>query len=105
MRSCENCGGIVQLEFLDLDERSLELNGRLLNNEALRHHEARLMVESIAIFTAKASKLKVLNEMREDAYLKAILRIVKGDIPAAIKLLERCQKSILENHQGPAEKG
>jgi len=105
MRDCENCGGAVELQFLDLDEGSFDLNGKLVNGETLRYHETRLMMESIAIFMAKASNLKVLNELREDAYLTAILKIVKGDIPAAIKLLERCQRNILEGYQGLAEKG
>jgi hypothetical protein len=46
------------------------------------------MMESIAIFMARATNLKLINDLRENAYLASILKITKGDRAAATKLIQ-----------------
>jgi len=88
MVKCESLGGRVELHFLDLGEGSFNLNGKLIDQLSLADHAVRLMMESIAIFMARATNLKLINDLRENAYLASILKITKGDRAAATKLIQ-----------------
>jgi len=89
MGKCESRGGTVELQFLDLDSCGFYLNETLLDQQSLRNHEVRLMMESIAIFMAKSANLQVINHLRGDAYWASILKITNGDESAAIDLMKR----------------
>ncbi|MDE3163850.1 MAG: hypothetical protein KGL64_11370 [Acidobacteriota bacterium] len=73
----ESGGGVVQLEFLDLDVEPFCINGKRVTNASLGDHATRLMMESIAIFSALTSGLRVLNKLRENARVKELKRNLK----------------------------
>jgi hypothetical protein len=91
MRQCEKRGGTVDLEFLEL-ETPLCINGKLINKYSLGDREVRLMMENIAIVTAKANGVKLLNRLGDNTYdvkIETLMgRIVeqKG-YPEALRLL------------------
>lgn len=86
---CEDSGGAVELQFLDVDMGSFRIYGKLVNNSSLGDHDIRLMMESIAIVAARASNLKVLNRLRENAHLKEIAHLVKLTPKQVEQILQR----------------
>jgi hypothetical protein len=89
---CEERGGSVDLEFLDF-KTPLRLNGRLINNYSLGHREVRLMIENIAIITAKEEGVKLLNRLGDNTYDVKIGNLMRRIIgrkgyPEAYRLLK-----------------
>jgi hypothetical protein len=77
IRDWENSGGTVELQFLDFDVDPFSINGKPVTVASLSDHDTRLMMESVAIFSARASNLNVLNQLQENVHVKEIRRIVK----------------------------
>ena len=80
MNNCEANGGSVDLEFLSL-EAPIHVNGKIINNYTLGEHNVRLMMENIAIVTAKVQGLKLVNRLGEniiETKLVALLQKVIG---------------------------
>lgn len=81
MNNCEVNHGSVDLEFLSL-ETPISINGKMVNNYALGERNVRLMMENIAIVTAKAQGLKLVNRLGEniiETKLLALLQKVIGE--------------------------
>lgn len=91
MRDCETKGGTVELEFLDLTE-PLIVNGKCITNSALREHDVRLMMESIAVVTARTEQLRVLNRLQENVDVKRLISFATQnpeEIPRLLRELVR----------------
>ena len=71
LKRCEDEGGSVELQFLDLESRQFMLNGTLVNRF---EHTARILMESIAVFVAEAEGYRVLNHSRKNVAKKNILK-------------------------------
>jgi len=76
----ENSGGTVELQFLDLDTEPFCINGERITIASLGHQDTRLMMESIAIFSARASGLKVLNRLHENVHMKELRRLLSHHV-------------------------
>lgn len=95
MKRCENCGGTVELQFLDLDAGPFKINGMQVTNSSLADHDIRLMMESIAIVTARAANLPVINRLQENVNVKSLKRLVKANpklIPQLRQLITQTEK-------------
>lgn len=69
-------GGTVELQFLDLEIEPFCINGERVTIPALAYQDTRLMMESIAIFSSRASGLKVLNRLQENVHVKELRRLL-----------------------------
>jgi hypothetical protein len=76
MRRCEERGGTVELEFLDLASGQFSLNGWLINTYELGNLDVRLMMESIATIGARTQNIKVINRLGQNAYEMKIISLV-----------------------------
>ena len=85
---CESRGGSVRLEFLDLTDATFRINGRLVNQISLSHHDIRLMLEAIAVATAQAEGVRVLNRIRENALVRDISKYLGIGIDQAKALFD-----------------
>jgi hypothetical protein len=98
MTDCEDHGGIVELQFLDLGLDGFLLNGQPVNMASLVEHEVRLMLENVSIIMAKAANLKIINTLRESADSHAMRCIMdyveKHGISATLKILESYQTTL-----------
>ena len=74
MKECDEDGGSVELQFLDLVKGAFRMNGTPINRASLGEPDVRLMMESIAIVAARADGVRLLNQVRENAYMKILLR-------------------------------
>jgi hypothetical protein len=74
---CEEQGGVIELEFLHFDK--FEVNGKRIddNRRSLGDHDVRLLLECIAIVTAKLEKPRVLNRLLENADKKQLRHLMK----------------------------
>ena len=93
-RKCEEQGGSVDLEFLDLGTPLL-VNGKLVDQYALGDLDVRLMMESIAIVSMRASGFKLVNRLGDNAYYRQILALMESIVERkgkrdAMKFLRSC---------------
>jgi hypothetical protein len=87
--NCEKREGTVELQFLEFVP--FEINGQRIEAQihSFAKHEIRLLLECIAIVTAKSEKPKLLNRLSEDAGIKAVRHILKTVSPEQqVKLIE-----------------
>jgi hypothetical protein len=86
-RDIEGRGGSVELQFLEI--HSFTINGQVIDMGALGNQEVRLLLESLAIMTARKDGQKLLNRLPKNAHEKAVLEVL-NQIPKAkrIPLLE-----------------
>jgi hypothetical protein len=87
--------GNVELDFLDLGAEAFRINGRLISQASLSDHYVRLLMESLAIVTARAEGVKLLNRVRDNALLKLMTDIVKR-YPAEFGPMTPEKKDLLE---------
>jgi hypothetical protein len=75
---CEKQGGIVELQFLEI--AAFEINGQLIDSstKSLGNHEMRIILESIAIVTAKLEKPKLLNRLSKNVHEKDLERLLRS---------------------------
>ena len=76
LKRCEDEGGSVELQFLDLESGQFMLNGILVNRFSMAEHTARILMESIAVFVAEAEGYRVLNHSRKNVAKKNILKLL-----------------------------
>lgn len=76
LKRCEDEGGSVELQFLDLELGQFMLNGILVNHFSMLEHTARRLMESIAVFVAEAEGYQVLNHSRKNVVKKDILKFL-----------------------------
>ena len=76
LKHCENEGGSVELQFLDLELGQFTLNGTLVNRFSMAEHTARLLMEGIAVFVAEAEGYQVLNHSRQNVAKKDIVKLL-----------------------------
>ncbi len=76
LKRCEDEGGSVELQFLDLETGQFTLNGTLVNRFLMTEHTARILMESIAVFVAEAEGYRVLNHSRKNVAKKNILKLL-----------------------------
>lgn len=69
-------GGTVELQFLDLDVEPFCINGERVTVSSLGYQDTRLMMEGIAIFSARVSGLRVLNRLQENVHVKELRRLL-----------------------------
>jgi hypothetical protein len=79
MDECEQCGGTVELWFLEITTGSFLLNGRLIDRHSIGDKNVRLILENLAILEEKQNKTTLLNVIEENAYDAKIASIV-GDL-------------------------
>ena len=91
-RKCEDSGGSVELQFLDLDKESFSVNGKAITNASLGDHDVRLMMEGIALVDARARNLSVLNRLHQNVHIKDLRRIVNQN-PKVIERIQQNQRS------------
>lgn len=72
----ERNGGSVELQFLEICP--FVINGQLIESKSLANQEIRLLLESLAILTAKAEGQKLLNRLSKNANEKAIIKVLDG---------------------------
>jgi len=89
LKKYEDCGGTVELEFLDLDAESFCINGKAITNASLGDHDIRLMMESIAIVDARVRKLSILNQLHDNVHLKDLKRLVKQNPKVIEQILQK----------------
>jgi hypothetical protein len=79
--SCEAQGGVVELQFLEIDE--IEINGQLIDSstKSLGNHEVRILLESIAVVTAKSEKPKLLNRLSKNVHEKGLESLLRSLSP------------------------
>jgi hypothetical protein len=92
MSRCEEQGGKVDLEFLDLGN-PLRINGKLINKYSLGERDVRVMMENISIVTAKADGIKLINRLGDNTNEVKILNLAKKIVgqkgfPEASRLLK-----------------
>lgn len=75
LKRCEDEGGTVELQFLDLESGQFILNGTLVNRFSLAEHTARRLLESVAVFAAEAEEYKVLNHSRRNVAKNDIVKL------------------------------
>ena len=73
---CEEHNGTVDLEFLEL-RTPFRINGKLINDFSLGEPDVRIMMEHIAIVTARAEGLKLINRLSDNAYYVKIFSLVE----------------------------
>ena len=76
LKRCEDEGGSVELQFLDLESGQFTLNGALVNRSSMAEHTARRLMESIAVFVAETEGYQVLNHSRKNVAKKNILKLL-----------------------------
>lgn len=76
LKRCEDDGGSVELQFLDLESGQFMLNGTLVNRFSTAEHSARRLMESIAVFVAEAEGYQVLNHSRKNVAKRNLLRLL-----------------------------
>ena len=76
IRGCEAAGGSVDLELLAL-QSPFKINGVVVNTYALGNMEVRRMLENLAIMSAKANGLKVVNRVGGNIILKKFRGLVR----------------------------
>jgi len=79
MDECEQCGGTVELWFLEITTGSFQLNGKLVNRHSIGDKSVRLILENLAILEEKQKKTTLLNVIEDNAYDAKIAAIV-GDL-------------------------
>lgn len=77
MRECEEGGGRVELDFLDLGSGSFRINGKLISHASLSNHDVRMMMESIAIMTAGVEGITLLNHVRDNTLVRIMVGLAK----------------------------
>lgn len=93
LKHCEDEGGSVELQFLDLESGQFILNGTLIDRRSLAEHTARILLESIAVFVAKAEGYRVLNHSRKNVLKKVIMRLFKLSDDKVDAILQTLEKS------------
>lgn len=88
-RKCEESGGSVELQFLDLNAEPFSINGKAITNASLGDHDVRLMMESIAIVDARARNLSVLNQLHDNVHFKDLKRIVRQNPKVIEQILQK----------------
>lgn len=106
MGECERQRGTVDLEFLHI-ETPFIINGKRIDKHSMGLPEVRIMIEHIAIVTAKAERIHVINQLRANANLVAILKLVKkivspGNYPEVSGRIESILDSNSEEGQSAA---
>jgi hypothetical protein len=96
MSLCEERGGRIDLEFLDLST-PLRINGKPISNYSLGESYVRVMMENIAIVTARKDGVKLINRLGDHTNEVKILNLVKRIVgqkgyPEASRLI----KSLLD---------
>jgi hypothetical protein len=76
LKRCEDEGGSVELQFLDLESGQFMLNGTLVDRFSMAEHTARILMESIAVFVAEAEGYRVLNHSRKNVAKKNTLKLL-----------------------------
>lgn len=96
MKQCERDGGNVELDFLNLDECKVRINGKPIEKRlVVGYHDVRLMMESSAIVAARVEGVKLLNRGRGNAYVNNLLRIERQH--PEIRGLSQKLKALLAN--------
>jgi hypothetical protein len=74
--SWEQKGRAVELQFLEI--AAFEINGQLIDSstKSLRNHEVRLLLECLAIVTAKSEKPKLLNRLSKNVHEKDLKNLL-----------------------------
>jgi hypothetical protein len=75
----EKQGGTVELQFLDI--AAFEVNGQVIDSstESLGNHEVRVLLESIAIVTARSEPYRLINRLSKNVHRKDIDRVLKSN--------------------------
>jgi hypothetical protein len=76
LKRCEDEGGLIELQFLDLELGQFMMNGILVNRLLMAEHTARILMESIAVFVAGAEGYRVLNHSRKNVAKKNIVKLL-----------------------------
>jgi len=98
LKRCEDEGGSVELQFLDLESGQFTMNGTFINRFSLPQHSARILMESIAVFLAEAEGYIVLNHSRPNVIKKDIVKIFNKSSDKR-KLLDSVLHSMKKNDQ------
>lgn len=79
--SCEQKGGAVELQFLEI--APFKINDLLIetSTRSLGNHEIRLLIESIAVVTAKLEKPKLLNRLFKNVHEKDLENLLRSLSP------------------------
>jgi hypothetical protein len=74
----EKQGGTVELQFLEI--AAFEVNGQRVDSstKSLGNHEVRVLLESIAIVTAKSEPYKLINRLSKNVHRKDIDQLLKN---------------------------
>jgi hypothetical protein len=75
---CEEKGGTVELQFLEIT--GFEINGQLIDSstKSLGNHEVRILLESIAIVTAKSEMPTLLNRLSKNVHEKDLESLLRS---------------------------
>lgn len=95
MRECEESGGRVELHFLDLGTGRFRINGKLISHASFSNHDVRIMIESIAIVTARVEGVKLLNHVRDNTLVKMMADLFK-QYPETFGPMTAQKKTLLE---------
>ncbi len=76
MDECEQCGGTVELWFLEITTGSFQLNGKVIDRHSIGDKSVRLILENLAILEEKRKKATLLNVVEDNAYDAKIAAIV-----------------------------
>lgn len=99
LKRCEDEGGSVELQFLDLELGYFILNGIPINRFSLPEHTARRLLESIAVFLAeaeaKAEGYQVLNHSLKNVVKKDIRKLLNQMVNRG-KLLDSARRIVLQ---------
>jgi hypothetical protein len=78
---CEKEEGSVELQFLEF--APFEINGQRIENSlgSLGNHEIRLLLECIALVTARSEKPKLLNRLSRNVWEKQLFQLVQKSSP------------------------
>jgi hypothetical protein len=81
--SCEEREGTVELQFLEIT--AFEINGQLIDAsvKSLGNHEVRMLLESIAILTAKSEHPNpvLLNRLSRNVHEKGLESVLQSMVP------------------------
>jgi len=74
---CERHGGTIELQFLEVEK--LEINGQLIDTtiQSLGNQEIRLLLELIAVLTAKLEKAKLHNRFSKNVHEKDLEKLIR----------------------------
>jgi hypothetical protein len=80
----EEQGGTVELQFLEI--AAFGVNGQVVDSsmKSLGNHEVRVLLESIAIVTAKSEPYRLINRLSKNVHRKDIDQVLKSG-PLAIR--------------------